>query len=132
MAVIANLTVKKNDGTTDILWTGVQGGSTRDRPATWQSATVGTATAHRPELRLWMERSNGGKGTCTLTGQYPSISTDSTTGITSIIGRQRMKVVWEIDQNMPQADCNEFVAQMTNLEVQPLIRDAIRALFAIT
>jgi hypothetical protein len=116
MTAITNPTVKKADNVTDIVWTGVQtGGQASDRPAIWQSATIGTAVAHRPELRYWVKRLSGNKGEVHITGQYPSLSTDTTTGITSIIGRQKFNLVLEIDQNLPNVDIGEFVSQSINM-----------------
>lgn len=51
-------TVKKADGTTDIVWASVQQSSGDRSPAVWRSNTVGTANAHRPTLKT-SSRPNG-------------------------------------------------------------------------
>lgn len=112
---MTNSTFKKADHATDITWTQTSiGGSDASHPAIWQSTTIGTAVAHRPEGRYYVKGS-GPKKTVTVTVQYPSLSTDSTTGITSIIKRQRFKGVFEIDQEAPTTDVNEFVSQTVHL-----------------
>lgn len=112
---MTNITVKKADNATDILWTQTQsGGSDSARPAIWQSASVGSAVGHRPELRYYVKGS-GPKKEVIVTSVYPSLSTDSTTGITSVIKKQRFKAVFELDQDAPQVDINEFVAQTLHM-----------------
>lgn len=52
MPTMANITVKKFDGTTDVVYTGVAGSSGDKTPAIWKSLTVGTTPAERPTLEL--------------------------------------------------------------------------------
>lgn len=112
---MTDFTVKKADHTTDIVWAQTQvGGSDATKPAIWQSTTVGTAVAHRPELRYYVKGS-GTKKTVVVTVVYPSLSTDSTTGITSIIKRQRFKGTYDLDQEATQADIDQFVTQCNHL-----------------
>lgn len=125
MPTMASITVKKHDGVTDVIYGSKQPGSTSGQPAMWQVGTIGTAQSHRPELRFYLKQ-NGSKSTVTLTGQYPTIATDSTTGITSVIGRQKMKIEYQLDTSLSQVDVNEFVAQMGNLLASTLIKDGIR------
>lgn len=116
MPTQANQTVKKYDGVTDIVWTGVQTGGTRERPAIWSSSSVGAAGAHRPEFRYWLERKlNAQRYIVNVSMHYPSLSTNSTTGITSVIGKNRFMAAWDIDTNLVQTDANELVAQSVNL-----------------
>lgn len=125
MPSLADIVVKKHDNATDITWAKQQPGSSLQVPAIWQS-TLGVAYAHRPELRFWLMRRGGQIKDVSITGQYPTLSTNSTTGITSVIGRQRFKGVWTLDHSMPQTDINEFAAQISNLLASSLIRDGIR------
>lgn len=116
MPTQANQTVKKYDGVTDIVWTGIQTGGTRERPAIWTSSSVGAAGAHRPEFRYWLDRKlNAQRYIANVSMHYPSLSTNSTTGITSVIGKNRFMAAWDIDTNLVQTDANELVAQSVNL-----------------
>lgn len=113
MAALANYTLKKNDGTTDILWTGIQPSSGDGTPAIWKSQTVGNAPAHQPEMRLFgREGNNGGSRVLRLTAFYPSLSTNSTTGLTTAYTRNRFVGEWTLDKNSPQTDIDEFVSQL--------------------
>jgi len=116
MPTMANQTIKKYDGVTDIIWTVVQTGGSRERPAIWTSSSVGAAGAHRPEFRYWIDRKlNGTRYIANVSMHYPSLSTNSTTGLTSVIGKNRFVAAWDIDTSLVQPDANELVAQSINL-----------------
>lgn len=128
MPLMGNITVKKHDGTTDIVYSALQaGGSDRQRPAIWTSATVGTAYSHRPEVRYSMRQVSATRKSEVLTAQYPTLSTDTSTGITTIIGRGvKLRLEIEVDQSMPQADINEGTSQFLNFFANGNIRAAFR------
>jgi hypothetical protein len=116
MSSIGNLTVKKNDGTTDVVWTGVTPSAGAGVPAVWRSLTVGTADSHRPEIRLTQAPSKDGKSTRSrATFVYPQIATDTTTGLTKVVNQGRGFMDWDMPKDMPDADINEFVSQFANL-----------------
>lgn len=48
MPAMANITVKKADGTTDIVYTALQGAAGDGTQAIWRNDTVGTTLAERP------------------------------------------------------------------------------------
>lgn len=127
MPTLANQTVKKYDGVTDIIWTGIQSGGSRERPAIWTSSSVGAAEAHRPEFRFWIDRKlNAPRYIVNVSMHYPSLSLNSTTGITSVIGKNRFVGAWDLDTNLVQADRNELIAQGINLLDNVDIVNAIR------
>lgn len=128
MPTMANITVKKNDGTTDIIYTGQSPSSGDGVPAVWKATSVGTAQSHQPEFRLAArEGSKGAKRNLRSTYQYPSIATNSTTGLTSVYDRATFDGNWSIPKGMPTADVNEFVSQVANLLVATLIKDCVKA-----
>lgn len=128
MPAMGSITVKKHDGTTDIVYSALQsGGSDRQRPAIWNSASVGTAYSHRPEVRYSTRQVSATRKSEVLTAQYPSLSTDTSTGITTIIGRGvKLRLEIELDQSMPQADINEATSQFLNFFANASIRAALR------
>ncbi len=128
MPQIANLTVKKNDGTTDIVYTYVAPSSGDGVPAIWKSQSVGTAQAHQPEFRLTSrDASKGAKRALRSTYAYPQIATNSTTGITSVVDKAMADTNWVFPKGMAQADINEFVSQYANLLVQTLVKDCAKS-----
>lgn len=113
---ITDLTVKKNDDTTDILWSAISASPGDGSPAVWKSKTVGAAPAHQPEIRLMSkEGSNGKTRVQRITAFYPQIAVNTTTGITSIINVARATFELSADKSMPSSDVNEFVSQLFNI-----------------
>lgn len=128
MPSLANITVKKNDGTTDIVYTGQSPSSGDGVPAIWKATTVGTAPAHQPEFRLASrDASKGAKRALRSTFQYPQIATNSTTSLTSVVDRASADTNWNFPKGMSQADINEFVSQYANLQVATLVKDCVKA-----
>lgn len=128
MASAANITVKKNDGTTDIVYTTLVPASGDNSPAIWKATTVGSAPAHQPELRLTSrEAAAGQKRALRSTYVYPQIATDSTTSITSVVDRASAATDWSFPKGMSQTDINEFVSQYANLLVSTLVKDCVKS-----
>lgn len=131
MPAIANITVKKNDGVTDIVYTGQSPSSGDGVPAIWKATTIGSAPAHQPELRLSArDGSKGAKRTLRGTFQYPQIATNSTTGLTSVVDRASADVNFAFSKSMTQTDINEFVSQFANLLSSQLVKDCVKAGFS--
>lgn len=128
MPQIADITVKKNDGTTNIVYTAVSPSSGDGTPAIWKSQTVGSAAAHQPEFRLSSrDASNGARRALRATYVYPMIATNTSTTLTTVVERASGDVNWVIPKGMAQADVNEFVSQMSNLIVASLIVACVKA-----
>lgn len=132
MASLANITVKKNDGTTDITYTGIAPSAGDRSPAIWRSQTIGTAAAHRPELRM-TSRSNGTGGARRVEGTYtyPTLVTDSG-GKIQVADKVIVSFSAVIPQGMPDTDVNEAVSQSCHLMATTLVKDSIKSGFAPT
>lgn len=131
MPALANITVKKNDGTTDITYTGVVPSSGDGTPAVWRSATVGTAPAHQPELRVSAREGGNGKNRVVrVTYQYPQIATNSTTGVTTVIEKAALSVELTVPKNMAQTVIDEFASQGANLLASALLKDVAKSGYA--
>lgn len=128
MPSIANITIKMNDGTTNIVYAGVAPSSGDSSPAVWKATTVGSAPAHQPEFRLASrEALKGAKRHLRSTYQYPQIATNTTTGLTSVVDRASADTNWVFPKGMSQSDINEFVSQYANLLVSTLVKDCVKA-----
>lgn len=133
MPSAANITVKKNDGTTDIVYTTVEPSSGNATPATWKSQTVGTAPAHQPEFRLSSrDAKSGASRALRSTYVYPQVATDTTTSVTSVIDRASAATDWTFPKGMDQAVINEFVSQYANLLVSTLVKDCVKQGYSAT
>lgn len=127
MPSIANITIKKNDGTTDIVYTAQAPSSGDGVPAVWKATTVGNAPAHQPEFRLASrEAGKGAKRALRSTYVYPQIATNSTTGLTAVVDRASADTNWNFPKGMPQADINEFVSQYASMLVSTLVKDCVK------
>lgn len=110
----ATITVKKFDGTTDVVYTAflpASGGN----PASWRAPTLGTAPAHQPELRIKSSQNKAGtvrrvEGILV----YPEVVTASD-GTKSISNRAIISFNASTPQGMASASLQEAVYQAMNL-----------------
>lgn len=130
MATMANITVKKADGTTDVVWTAQIGSSGDKTPAVWKNLTVGTMPAEQPSFSA-TSRSNG-PGTARrldLSFQWPMTSQDAG-GNKVVSGRAVGQASILVPQNQELAVIGEEVAQFFNLCASALIKQAAREGYA--
>lgn len=131
MPSMANITIKKNDGTTDQVWTAQQPSAGDKSPAIWRNLSVGTAPAFNPELRLTAVP-NKERTVRRLTPEiaWPQTALGSD-GVYRVINTARYQNgAYVIPQGMPQADVNEFVSQATNLMASVLMKDCLKSGFS--
>lgn len=130
MPTMANITVKKNDGTTDITWTAVQGSGGDKSPAIWRSQSVGSAAAFNPEMRM-TSRPNSDGSVRRVEGviDYKQTVTDAY-GVTRKANVGVFQFSVAVPQGMPPADLNEFCAQSCNLVASTLFKDSLKVGFA--
>jgi hypothetical protein len=131
MSAVANITVKKNDGTTDIVYSAVDGRS-GDNPARWQAPALGATPNTKPEFRINSRRHgrNSNMVRMTASAVYPYHVLNSTTGVTSVISREVMRLEWVGDESIPQATRDEAASQLLNLLASTAIKTAIKELSA--
>jgi len=130
MPNMANITVKKNDGTTDVVYTQQIPSAGDKSPAIWRNLTVGTAAAHRPELKVHTQ-SNGTASArrVNFNYMYPTLVTGSD-GRTSVSDKLLITISALVPMGMPDVDLNEGVSQGLNLASSVLIKDTLKSGFA--
>jgi hypothetical protein len=116
MSAAVDLTVKKYDGTTDIVWTVVSASGGDKAPAVWRSKTAPGTVGQQPTIQF-KARSNadGSVRLCDILGIYPSTYTNSATGQTEVRSTPVLTVSFAMPQNVVIADLREFVYQTINL-----------------
>lgn len=116
MSTIASITVKKNDGTTDVVYTAIEGRS-GNNPARYRAPALGATAATQPELRIGSTVPNAGKGKPRVTGtfHYPYSVVNSTTGVTTVVDREFFRIEHTGSPDVPQAVIDEAVSQFFNL-----------------
>lgn len=128
MPAIADIVVKKNDAVTNITFAAQAPSSGDGVAAVWRSTTVGTSPAHAPEFRLASrDADKGKKRALRATFVYPQISTNSTTGVTTVVQRAMVGIDISFSKDMAQTDINEFVAQAGNLFASTLVQACAKA-----
>lgn len=132
MPQMANITVKKNDGTTDVVYTQVVPSAGDKSPAIWKNNTIGTAASHRPELKI-VSRDNGLNTArrVELNYVYPTLVT-GTDGKVSVADRLPITISASVPKGMPDADVNEAISQCMNLAGSVLLKDSFKSGYAPT
>lgn len=125
-----NKTIKKNDGTTDIVYTAIQASGGENSPAVYRSETVGSAAAHRPRLEV-KSRSNGPKTARRVEAlfYYPTTVTGSD-GKISVVDKAVGQVSFLNPLAMPTTDANEAASQFCNLVGHPDFKAMLKAGYA--
>jgi len=125
------ITVKKNDGTTDVIYTGVVPSAGDKSPAKWRSP-IGSAPAFKPELTV-VAAPNGNGQVRRLVAEfsYPVTST-ATDGKVSVTDKPKMRLEIPLPQGMDQAVLDEYVSQGLNLFASIHFRDQAKSGYAST
>lgn len=132
MPGITNITVKKNDGTTDVIYTAIEGRS-GDNPARWKAPALGATPVTQPELRVGSRLVPGsGKGKVIATFMYPYSVVDSTTGVTTVRSKELFRLEFTGDMEIPQAVRDEGVSQGMNLLGSAHFKQQLKELSAST
>ena len=132
MPNMANITVKKNDGTTDVIYTALVPSAGDRTPAVWKNQTVGTAMGHRPEFRVTSRDS--GTGTARrldVEYTYPMLVV-GTDGKTTIAEKAVFNGSLLVPKGMADTDVNEAVSQYVNLCASVLFKDSAKSGYAPT
>lgn len=133
MANMANITVKKADGTTDIVYTALTPSAGDSIPAVWRQEDATKPAGGRPVASL-LTKWNGPKTARRSEMSYtrPITYTDTTTGLTKVAHRIPVTISAVVPQEVSDAEIAEAVHQAGNLFVSALIRDSVKAGFAPT
>lgn len=132
MPSMANITVKKADNTTDVVYTALTPSAGDTVAAIWRHEEVGVYPGLRKTFRF-TSRFNGPRTgrRVELTFVAPVVVTDVSGNLTST---QKIPLTFSgvIPQNVPVAAITEAIAQATNLLVSTLIRDSLNTGYAPT
>jgi len=132
MSTIANITVKKNDGTTDIVYTALEGRS-GDNPARWKAPALGATPMTQPELRVGSKAmGNTSKTKVIATFVLPYSVVNSTTGVTSVADREIFRFEYTGSNAIPSAVRDEAVSQGVNLLASTAVKTMLKELAAAT
>lgn len=133
MPSMANLVVKKYDGTTDVTYTALSASAGDNVAAQWRSESAGSQSNAKPVLTV-TSKYNGNRSARRIDIQYryPQMATDSTTGLSTVVNQIPISVSIAVPLGAPDTVIQEAVAQGTNLLVSTLVRSSIISGFAPT
>lgn len=130
MPNMANIVIKKADGTTDVTYTALTPSSGDKTFARWACKTVGATPAQNPQLSVKAE-SNGSGTARRVTGSFfwPTVSTDAG-GNVVVNGGANATFSILIPQNQAGATIKEQAYQFGNLVANLLIKECMESGFA--
>lgn len=131
MSSMANITVKKNDGTTDIVYTALSPSAGDTVPALWRANSVSTIPLHRPSLTM-VTQNNQAKNARKVRIAYNYPVTAVISGVETKLGVIPLELNATLGTNFDDTIVAEAVSQFGNLAVSALIRLATKEGFAPT
>lgn len=126
MANIANIVVKKTDGTTDVTFTAIAGSASDGQPATWQNTAGSTVRAYRPSLSM-KAKLNGTKTArrVDVTGLFPIVRVVNS--VDTLVGKIPLDFSCPVPEWATDAEVNEAVDQFINLLASVHIRTHVKS-----
>lgn len=123
MPQMADITVKKADGTTNVVYVALTPSAGDKVPARWRLNAVSPIPNHRPTVEI-VARDNGTKDgrRLVMSGKYPVIATESGTEVLKAIVPVEISML--IPQNVDAVQATEAVHQFGNLFVSALMRSS--------
>lgn len=128
MPQMANITVKKADGTTDITYVALSGAGGDGMPAVWRAGTTGAAM-HRPTFAV-STRWNGPKTARRVVAQFTYPEVVSSGGVDAVANRLPIEITGPVPMGMSDAAIAEAVAQAANLFKAALIQEIFKTGFS--
>lgn len=133
MPQLADITVKKNDGTTDIVYVGTVPSSGEQNPAIFRATAGAASPALAPELRIVArDQDQGRKRAVRTTYVYPQAVTNSSTGVTSVANRALAVIDWNFPKEMSQAAIDEAASQLAGLINSTLVKSCLKTGYSAT
>lgn len=131
MPNMANITVKKADGTTDIIYVNLSPSAGDTTPAMWRVESIGSIPGNRPALQCTSKFTADRRARIvTVKLVYPETYTDSTTGIIQTRLRTSDSYTRIIPLDASDSVNQESAAQFANLLKSTLLQQVLSSGFA--
>jgi hypothetical protein len=125
---MANITVKANNGTTDVVLTSLVPSSGDKNPARWRVEDALTAVGNRRTLTVMAEPTNSNARRVTSRFNYPVVR--QVNGVDTLIGRIPLEISGVYGQQYTQGEIDEAVSQGLNAFASTLVRDSFKSTYA--
>ncbi len=133
MPTAANITVKKNDGATDIVWNLVNAAGGDKTPAVFRQTTTTGTIGQRPTFQVQSKsNADGTVRRLDMKVSFPSVYTDTASSLSQIRSTMNATLSVAVPQDVTDLDLNEFAAQAMNLFASSLIKASIVSGYAPT
>lgn len=131
MPKMADITVKKADGTSDVLLSAIVGAANDQTPAIWRNRVNSTVPLAQPEFTL-ASRDNGNKSGRRMShsGVWPVAYQDPSNNLFKVTSQASGSGSFLLPSNMDPAQIKEFVYQYTNWLASALVREALNERYA--
>lgn len=129
MAAIANITIKKNDGTTDRVLTALLGSAGDGLPAKWRAEDTTLPVGWRTNASH-ISKDNGRQNARTHDVRFRFPVVRLINGVDTLVGTIPFQMVGTCGDQFTQAEIDEAVSQAGNFFVSAAIRAAIKSGYA--
>lgn len=129
MPTMANITIKKADNVTDVVYTALTSSAGDAVPAQWRSETAHAVSGFRPVASVvtrWNSRRDGRR--IEFDFLYPIVETVN--GVDTIVSKLPFKVTALVPTNVSSVKTDEACMQAANFLASTLIRDTFKSGFA--
>jgi hypothetical protein len=131
MPALANVTVKKSDGTTDITYTGLTPSSGDKTPAVFRVQSVGTSVRERPEVRVsTYDSPDGNRRVVKENYVYPVVK--EINGVNTVVDYITKSVETKYPKQAIDDDVKEAAYQSANVAAGTLFKSVHETGFAPT
>lgn len=133
MASMADITVKKADGTTDVVYVAATPSAGDKSPAIWTQNAFSGIQGFRPRFEM-RTQFNGDASTrqAIFKYSYPSLYTDSNTGLSKLLKTVGFDGIVYLPKELTTTEWKEAWAQLGNLLASTLVRSSVEAGYAPT
>lgn len=133
MPNMANITVKKADGTTDVVYVAQAPSAGDSTPARWTQDAASGLVGLRPAFQV-QSQFNGNKDVrrVSFSFTFPAKYTDSTTGLDKSLGVVSFSGQVQLPTVIDTTTWNEAFSQLGNLLVSSLIRSSVQTGYSPT
>lgn len=131
MPAMANITVKKADGTTDVVYTAVQPSAGDTVPSRWCALTGAPTMASRPTFEF-KARDNGPKTGRRVEWNFSFPETAVINGVTAVVNKLTASGTLYVSNGMTSTVAKEGAYQMANLIASALVKQMMEEMNAAT
>lgn len=129
MPNMANITVKKADGTTDVVYTALTPSAGDKTSARWSLTAFSTKANLRPTLECTSRYNNARTArNISMTLKFPEIA--SVAGVDSVIGTGIVTIQGVVPLQVSDSVISELIAQSANVFKTVLVQDSFKIGYA--